>query len=240
MIQDEFARTGKAEVLHPSITSPFPRWNTQWQSQSVGRELYGVTLRDQEWISASSFTCNAWDGCWTNSQSDELAEWALSRTASDDPGASLGGPTAKLRAAADIIIGAQRALTDSGVPVAIALRAMAAAIHAISKSRGRCELAQRWPADHLALAFLIGALKCEWSGAHDEANCTSPEGCLRGLRARMRGPVGEAQAVALACDMVFCDGGLYDDDELAAAFSAPSSACPRSSDRTSLVVLKKY
>ena len=222
MIQNEFVRTGKAEVLHPSITSPFPRWNTQWQSQSVGRELYGVTLRDQEWISTSSFTCNAWDGCWTNSQSDELAEWALSRTASDDPGASLGGPSAKLRSAADIIIGSQRALTDSGVPVAIAFRAMAAAIHAISKSRGRSDLVQRWPADHLALAFLIGALKCEWNSAHDGANCTSLEGCLCGLRARMRGPTGEAQA--LACDMVFCDGELYDDEELVAAFSAPSSA----------------
>ena len=222
LIQDEFVRTGKAEILHPSITSPFPRWNTQWQSQSAGRELYGVTLRDQEWISTSSFTCNAWDGCWTNSQSDELAEWALSRTASDDSGASLGGPSAKLRAAADIIIGSQQALTDSGVPIAIALRAMAAAIHAISKSRGRSDLVQRWPADHLAVAFLIGALKCEWIGAHDEANCTSLEGCLCGLRARMRGPTGEAQA--LACDMVFCDGELYDDEELVAAFSAPSSA----------------
>ena len=232
MIQDEFVRTGKAEVLHPSITSPFPRWSTQWQSQSVGRELYGVKLRDLEWISASSFTCNAWDGCWTNSQSDELAEWALARNASDGPGASLGGPTgpgaslggptAKLREAADIIIDSRRALTDSGVPVAIAFRAMAAAIQAISRSRGRSDLVQRWPADHLALAFLIGALKCEWSGAHDEANCTSLEGCLCGLRARMRGPTGEAQA--LACDMVFCDGELYDDEELVAAFSAPSSA----------------
>ena len=41
MIQNEFVRAGKAEVLHPSITSPFPRWNSQWQSQSVGRELCG-------------------------------------------------------------------------------------------------------------------------------------------------------------------------------------------------------
>ena len=143
MIQDEFVRTGKAELLHPSLTSPFPRWNTQWQSQSVGRELYGVTLRDQEWISASSFTCNAWDGCWTNSQSDELAEWVLSRKARDDPGVSLGVPTAKLRAAADIIIGSQRALADSGVPVVIAFRAMAAAVNAIDKSKGRSDLAQR-------------------------------------------------------------------------------------------------
>ena len=176
-----------------------------------------MTLRDQEWISASSFTCNAWEGCWTISQSDELAEWVLSRTApdapgaslggaSDDPGASLGGPTAKLRAAADIIIGSQRALTDSGVPIATAFRAMAAAIHAISKSRGRSDLVQRWPADHLALAFLIGALKVEWSGAHNDANCTSLEGCLCGLRARMRGPTGEPHA--LACDMVLFDGDL--------------------------------
>lgn len=203
MIQNEFVRTNKAEILHPSITSPFPRWNTKWQSQSVGRELFGVALRDQEWISASSFTCNAWEGCWTNSQSDDLAKWALSRNACDGPGASLGGPTAKLRAAADIIIGSQRALTDSGVPVATAFRTMAAAIHAINNSRGRSEGAQQWPADHLALAYLIGALKCEWSDIHHEANCTSLEGCLSGLRTRMRGPMDESQA--RACDMLFCD-----------------------------------
>ena len=140
----------------------------------------------------------------------ELAEWVLSRPR--DPGASLGGPpTAKLRAAADIIVGSQRALTDSGVPVAIAFRTMAAAIHAISKSRGRSDLVQRWPADHLALAFLIGALKCEWSSAHDKANCTSLQGCLCGLRARMPGPAGDPKEVAFACDMVFCDEPLYSD-----------------------------
>ena len=190
-----------------------------------------MLLRDQEWISAKSFTCNAWDGCWTNSQSDQLAEWALSLPASHDPGASLGGPTAKLRRAADIVVGSQQALTDSGVPVAVAFRAMAAAIHAISNSRGRSDLVQQWPADHLAFAFLTGALKCEWSSAHHKANCTSLQGCFCGLRARMRGPKGEPHAVALACDMVFCDGGLDasgsvspdSDDELGALCSRASS-----------------
>ena len=217
MIQDEFVRKGLAEILHPSLTSPFPRWNTQWQSQSVGRELYGVTLRDHQWISASSFTCNAWEGCWTNSQSDELAEWVLSRNPSEDPGESLGSPAAKLRAAADVVVGSQRALTDSGVPIAIAFRAMAAAINAIHRSRGRSDLARRLPADDLALAFLIGALKCEWGDSTQDANCTSLQGCLCGLRARM----GESQAAAVACDMVFCDGLMCDDDELEAAFSSP-------------------
>ena len=32
MIQDEFARTQKAALLAPIMTSPIPRWNTKWRT----------------------------------------------------------------------------------------------------------------------------------------------------------------------------------------------------------------
>ena len=55
LIQKEFAATKKADVMDPILTSPFPRWTKNWQSQSVGRELFGVVLPTMETIKKHRF-----------------------------------------------------------------------------------------------------------------------------------------------------------------------------------------
>ena len=50
--------------MRPSVSSPFPRWITRWETQLVGRELFGTTLLPEKAIVANSFTCNVWEGCW--------------------------------------------------------------------------------------------------------------------------------------------------------------------------------
>ena len=51
---------------------------------------------------------------------------------------------------------------ESGVPVTIALRAMAAALQAIGRNDSQCAFAATLPVDHAAFGFLAGALKTEW------------------------------------------------------------------------------
>ena len=167
MIQDEFARTKKAGVLRPILTSPFPRWIAIWQTQLVGRELYGVSLPKEGLIVAESFTCNAWDGCWAVAQSDELAEWVLSKAPTPaDSGVSPSAAPPSLQAVADIVAKALPTLTEAGAPVVIALRTMATAISSIARSHGR-ELvygfAAGWPPETLALGFIGRAqVRVDW------------------------------------------------------------------------------
>ena len=63
MVMNDFAKTNRAEVMLPIVSSPFPRWISQWSTRLVGRELYGVALPSEGDILASSFTCNVWEGC---------------------------------------------------------------------------------------------------------------------------------------------------------------------------------
>ena len=49
-----------------------------------------------------SFACNAWDGCWSDEQSDEVAGW-LQGECNQESGASQTVPSERLRAAAEIV-----------------------------------------------------------------------------------------------------------------------------------------
>ena len=49
LIHNLFARTRKATLLHPRLTSPFPRWSN-WETQLEGRELFVVVLPSGEAI----------------------------------------------------------------------------------------------------------------------------------------------------------------------------------------------
>ena len=103
-------------------------------------------------------------------------------------------------------------LADAGVPVPVALRAMAAAVNAIALSRGRAVFAVDWPAEHLALAFLCGALKAEWVGGEDKAPCkvSTLEARLSALKLRFGFAQKHHAKMALAFDCVFCDTDLTD------------------------------
>ena len=117
------------------MTSPFPGWITKWSTQTLAHVPYGVKLLSEGDILATSFTCNAWDSCWSTEHSDELARWVEAKQV---PWKGSGGssvPSAKLEAVADIVVKALPHLTEAGVPVVFALRAMAAAVNAISRSR---------------------------------------------------------------------------------------------------------
>ena len=80
-----------------------------------------------------------WDDCWPNGQCDAVIQefvtgwWA--RLSARGSGASPSAPTEALQAAAHVAAEALPHLTESGVPVTIALRAMAAAINAIGRCR---------------------------------------------------------------------------------------------------------
>ena len=80
MIQAEFARTGRAHLMQPIVSLPFPRWIANWETQLVGgRQVYGIVLPGEKDIVEQSFTCNVWEGCWATDQSDSLCTWALSK-----------------------------------------------------------------------------------------------------------------------------------------------------------------
>ena len=95
-------------------------------------------------------------------------------------------PTQKLQAAAQDAAMALPLLAEAGVPVPVALRAMASAVSAIARSKGRAVFAAHWPAKHLALGFLCGALKAEWVGCEDDSPCkvSNLQACLGVLRRR--------------------------------------------------------
>ena len=168
--------------MKPLLTSPFPRWGSKWEAQLEGRGVhYGVVLPAERSITSRSFTCNVWDGCWPVKDSDGLARWVETKQVLvPGPGASPGAvgsgataraqasgespdvPPAKMQDAAAFVVSAMPRLIESGVPLTIAFRAMAAATQAISRNSARCAFAATLPADQVAFGFLSGALKAEW------------------------------------------------------------------------------
>ena len=160
---------------------------------------------------AESFTCNVWDGCWAVEQSDEMVEWVLSKAPTPaDSGVSPSAVLPSLQAAADIVAKALPTLTESGVPVVIALRTMATAISSIARSHGRepYGFAAGWPPETLALGFLSGALKFEWIGDTSESSCIGNlQGSLTALAGRFGFSCCEQRKIALKLDLLFCDAG---------------------------------
>ena len=164
---------------------------------------------------------------WATDLSDELALWVESKhIPAADSGASasvehipapvpLSGasprvPTEKLQAAADVVVRALPLLTEAGVLVAIALRAMAAAINAIDRSRGRATFAGSWPAEQLALGFLSGALKFESITSKDDSPCVvfNLQASLVALQHCFGFSKEHHKKMAIAFDCVFCDTDL--------------------------------
>ena len=132
-------------------------------------------------------------------------------------GASPSVPPAKMLDAAAMVIMALPRLIDSGVPVTIALRAMAAALQAIGRGGNlRCSFAAAWPAEHVAFGFLSGALKAEWVRTDEEAtSCIGNLEVSRGAVAERFGLTREFQeGNATAFDMLFCDGDFVDLDPI--------------------------
>ena len=184
--------------------------------------LYGTKLPGSAAIASTSFTINVWDGCWSIEQSDEvIAEFVTVSGASLSArglgaglGASPSAPTEALQAAAHVVAEALPHLTESGVPFTIALRAMAAAINAIGRCREERPIALGWPAQQLALGFLVGALKCEW--IDEESRATSPaslQASLAALQDRFGVSRKHQPRIALAFDLLVCDSGLADGSE---------------------------
>ena len=219
LIMDVFARTARAEVMPPIATSPFPRWIVQWQTQLVGRELYGVPLPGEVAILAKCFTCNVWDGCWASDESDKLAEWVaecqnfapgLGASSSEDTRV----PTWMLHAAANRVAMSLPDLTESGVPVVIAFRAMAAAMNTIARFKGKATFAADWPEEDLACGFLSGALKFEWcpsGGEKDDNSCVAHlEGSLAALAQRFGLSGAERKLRALPFDLLYMDTELVE------------------------------
>ena len=186
--------------------------------------LYGTKLPGSAAIASTSFTINVWDGCWPIEQCDEvIAEFVTVSGASlraqglgaslsaRGSGASPSAPTEALQAAAQVVAEALPHLTESGLPSTIALRAMAATINAIGRCRRGASLVPGWPAQQIALGFLVGALKCEW--VDEESRATSPaslQASLAALQDRFGVAREHQPRVALAFDRLFCDAGLAD------------------------------
>ena len=228
LIQDTYARTGNAEILHPLLTSPFPRWNIQWESQRAGRLLYAVQLPSEALILEKSFAVNVWDDCWDPDRSDSLAQWVTEHckvpaasgsssmegdsgaSSSSVSGSSSGFPSDKLQATARVVATALPQLAESGVPVAVALRTMAAATEAIGRHQDRGGFAQSWSRDQLALGFLLGALKCEWRDADQgasfgDAGVTELTSAQDALRDRF---IARTETFPLRdYELLFCDVG---------------------------------
>ena len=221
MIQDEFARTGRADCMMPLETSPFPRWAWKWAAQLAGRELCGVALPAQASITSQSFTCNVWDGHWPVKESDGLARWVESFGATapaQDSGESSGVPPAKLQDASVCVVSAFPRLVESGVPAAIAFRAQAAAIQAMARTSAKCAFAATWPAEQVAFGFLSGALKAEWVREPCSSNleegkppCISNQDGSLGALAESFGLTREFQkSGALAFDCMFVGATFVD------------------------------
>ena len=205
--------------MRPIVSSPFPRWITNWETQLGGKTLFGVALPEEKAILAESFACNVWEGCWAIEYSDSLCAWALNtgQALAAGSGVSPSVPTSRLQAAGELVASALPHLTESGVPMDVAFRTMASAITAIHRSRGRATFAAQWPAGHLALAFLHGALKAEWT-YRGESPCVEVANLASALRAlQLRFGFGEAHhaKMSIAFDCVFSDATLVESAELA-------------------------
>ena len=204
--------------MRPIVSSPFPRWITHWETQLGGKTLFGVVLPEEKAILAESFTCNVWEGCWATEYSDSLCAWALlkGQAMAARSGVSPSVPTGRLQAVGELVASALPHLTESGVPMDIAFRAMASAITAIHRSRGRATFAAQWPVRHLALAFLHGALKAEWTDRGESpcvvANLAS---ALRALQLRFGFGEAHQAGMSVAFDCVFSDATLLESDDLA-------------------------
>ena len=227
LIQDDFARTGRAQLMRPIVSSPFPRWIQHWETQLSGKTLYGVVLPEEKAILAQSFTCNVWEGCWATKYSDSLCAWALTTglakaagrlrlTLDSGESPSTSMPTGRLQAAAEVVASSLPHLTQSGVPMDIAFRTMASAITAIHRSRGRATFAAQWPERHLALAFLHGALKAEWTPCRGESPCAVANlaSALRALQCRFGFREAVRAKMSIAFDCVFSDITFSESAEL--------------------------
>jgi len=192
MIQKEFAATKKAEVMDPILTSPFPRWTTNWQSQSVGRELFGVVLPTMETIKNTGFVCNVWDRHWIQAQSDDLVTWAAEGSG-ESPSSSLRPePDSELprEQIAALVAASVPTLTSVGVPVVIALRTVAAALLALGYKRSTMACmypreSSRWSVQQWVGVYLLGALKSEWGDQGESSGVTSFHACHAELKAQL-------------------------------------------------------
>ena len=159
-----------------------------------------------------------WEGIWGTEYSDSLCAWALTtgQAMAAGSGVSPSVPTGRLQAAGELVASALPHLTESGVPMDVAFRAMASAITAIHRSRGRATFAAQWPARHLALAFLHGALKAEWT-YRGESPCVVANlaSALRALQLRFGFEEAHHARMAIAFDCIFTDTALVECAELA-------------------------
>ena len=202
--------------MRPIVSSPFPRWIANWETQLVGgRKVYGTAWPGEREIVEQSFTCTVWEGCWATETSDSLCAWAMSKGSGVSPnvptdsGASPKAFTERRQAVAVLVAKALPHLMEAGVPMVVALRAMASAIQAIHRSRGMATFAAAWADERLALGFLHGALKAEWIGeGASPCEVSNLPSSLRALQRRFG--VGNSQfaAMAVELDCVFCDAEL--------------------------------
>ena len=212
MIQELFARQQRADIMDPKVTSPFPRWlqGVEDFHQQKGRVLFGVRLPTARWVATEGFACNSWDGCWKSQQSDALVCWVVEvtqRSHAPDSVASPVIPTQKQADAAHIILHMLPGLVQCGAPVAIALRAMAAALDAVGRNQMKCTFAKEWAPKMLAFGFLSGALKQSWVRTDEEATV-----CVANLSATLTalrelvGLTGAGESCSTtAFDCVFLD-----------------------------------
>lgn len=168
LLENEYARTGKVTILPPWATSPFPRWIPDWRKQLDQSKVSGVVLPTEHTIISKSFTCNAWSNHWNTRQSIQLCEWVESMQSKNAASVIWStAPCEKLYLASGIVAKSVPHLTESGVPVAIALHTTASAIESIGRScPSNDSLVQHLPVVHLALGFIVGALSVEWIKGH--------------------------------------------------------------------------
>ena len=177
------------------------------------------------------------DGIWPVKESDGLARWAGSGASSSgatalanaasasssgatacaqDSGASPRVPPANMQNAAARVVQALPDLIEAGVPVTVALRAMAAALEAIGRNGAQDSgaspraTAATLPADQVAFGFLAGALKVEWLNSRGAQGICNLEGSRAAL-ADSFGLTREFQkGKALEFDFMFVDATYVD------------------------------
>ena len=116
-----------------------------------------MQLPSEALVLSTSFTCSVWDDCWSPEQSEGLVQWVeASRRSPAVSDANLSFPLPKLEVAAGIVAASFPKLTESGMPVVVASRAMAAATQATAHNRGHSSFAADWSVDQVALGFPLG------------------------------------------------------------------------------------
>ena len=137
--------------------------------------------------------------------------WGASPKVPRNSGASPMAPTERLQAVAAVVARAMPHLKEAGVPIVVAHRAIASAIMAIHRSRGRATFASAWADDHLALGFLHGALKAEWTdeGA-SPCQVSNLPSSLSALRRSFGVRESQVATMAVQLDCIFCDTDLSD------------------------------